>query len=87
MVDELCWYFKISEKAGLCIDENGEKGPCYMAYKLNFKEPIDEGKITKTYEEQAEAIRKDTAGKMHIPEEWLEIISEKEYLENTEEDE
>lgn len=75
MVSKLTWYFRISAEAGICKDEDGGNAPAYMAYSLSFKAPIDESKITKTYEEQAEAVREETARQMHIPVDWLEIIS------------
>lgn len=84
MLEKITWYFRISAEAGICKGEDGENAPAYMTYSLSFKVPIDESKITNTYEEQAEAVKEEAARQMHIPVKWLEIISEQEYMENTE---
>ena len=87
MVHKISWYFEISAEARYAIDQSsGEYTCCYMEYNLKFDNPIDESKITKSNEEQANYLQKYLAGEFKIPVEWIRPISKDEYLQNTEDE-
>jgi sensor domain CHASE-containing protein len=71
----------------LAKDEDGKNAPCYCEYKMGFKKPVNEAEIKTEYEEQANIVSKELAKQLKIPVEYVKVITEKEYISNTEDDE
>lgn len=86
MIKSIDFYFRISEQANMAHDESGNPCECYMKLGFNLKKPISRSKLDgERKKSEKEAIA--TASKLLKKDETLlSLISEKEYLDNTDED-
>lgn len=81
------FYYEISADANMAQDELGNPCECYCAVGLEVE--LDEDAYIEhleTYEERATDFAEDLAEKFGVPASYLKPISEKEYIENTQDD-
>lgn len=84
MSKSLRFCFKVSEKLGLVVDEDGNNCEAYICVKANdVKSYTVPGK---DYEDMHEGFRKITAYQMQCAPELLTPITLNEYLDNTEDE-
>ena len=84
MTNKMSWYFEVNEEAGWALNEDGSKTSCYLEYKMEFENAVDDSEVTMSYEEQAILLAKEIAKEFQFPEDWLRPISKAEYILHTE---
>jgi len=84
--DKMDYYFKVSEKANIASDEDGNSYECYMKVGLTLKKAISEKDLEKKKRKSEKYAIKTASSLLKIKKKYLKVISEKKFLENTDED-
>lgn len=85
MIKSIDYYFRASEKAKLAHDEGGNPCECYLKLAFTLKKPISKKELVEEISKNGDAALKGAAHFLKVDKSLLSLISEKEYINNTEE--
>ena len=83
MTGKVALYYSVSEKAGMAYDiKTSDNCKAYMKVEVNSNKDLSE----KSYVELGEAFKELISNKFEVDKEYLTLVSEKEYLINTDDE-
>jgi hypothetical protein len=84
MIKSIDYYFRISEKANMAHDEDNNPCECYLKLDFGLKKPISEKELEEERSKNGEKALYGAAHLLKINKSFLKLISEQEYIDNTE---
>lgn len=85
MAKNVDFYFRISEKAALAQDQEGNPCECYFKFSMGIKKPISNKEFELKRNEYGDYAVAVASNFLKMDKSLLTSISEQEYMENTEE--
>lgn len=86
MKSKIEFFYKISKEAGISQDEEGNSSECYIKLGFTLKDPVSEEKIEIGRERAKGDALQSAANVLKIDSDLLTMVTEVEYLSETEED-
>lgn len=86
MKQSIDFFYRVAKEAELAEDENGNPSECYLKIGFNLKDPVSTEEAEVKRERTREDALKNVAELLNIDASLLNIVTEEEYLAETEED-
>lgn len=86
MKQSIDFFYKVAKEAELAEDENGYPSECYLKIGFNLKNPVSTEEAKVKRERIKEDALKNVAELLNIDASLISIVTEEEYLTETEED-
>ena len=86
MKKSIDFFYRVAKEAGFAEDEYGNPSDCYLKIGFNLKKPVSAEKIEAEREKTKDDALKAAAEFLDIDVSLLSIVSEEEYLTETEKD-
>lgn len=87
MINSINFYYEISKDAKLATDGMGGYSECYMKLAFNLNNPVNDSEYEEIRTQMEPSAIKGASNVLNIDEAHLKLISEDEYLLNSEDDE
>lgn len=86
MKKNIDFFFRVSKEAGLAEDDTGNPSDCYLKLGFTLKKPVSKEAVEAERERAKDYALKAVAKFLSIDVSLLTIVTEEEYLAETEED-
>lgn len=86
MINSIDYYFEVSKEAEMATDNEGNYSECYLKLGFSLKNPIENSEAEDMKIKLAKNALIGAANVLKIDKSLLRIISEEEYINNTEEE-
>lgn len=86
MINKIDFFYKVSREAGFAEDDDGNPSECYLKLSFNLKNPISEEQAEHERERSKDDAMQAAADFLKVDMSLLEMVTEEEYLSETEED-